>query len=377
MSVFLFWLSLATIVYAYVIFPLLVFVRGVLASRPYAEGDVQPTVSVIIAAYNEAGVIGKKLESVLRLDYPRECLHVIVASDGSTDGTNAMVKRYEHQGVRLLALPRVGKAAALNAAAAEATGEVLVFSDANSIFAPSTLRALVRPFADPEVGGVAGNQRYTEDGEPTPAGAGESAYWAFDRQLKIYESRAGNTISATGALYALRRYLFQGIPDGVTDDFYNSVGVVAQGYRLVFAPEAVAYEAVAGSGGTEFRRKVRVITRGLTAVAMRRQLLNPLRYGWYAWQMFSHKIARRLVVFPLMALAILGVRLRRRSWLYKLAAGGQALFYGVAALGALWDRKGRGLPKLFILPYYFVLVNVAALVAIANLVRGRRIVKWT
>ena len=375
MTLFLFWAALLSIAYSYLLFPLLVFLKGLLAAHPYMEGDVEPMVSIIVAAHDEAQVIGKKIESVLALDYPKQCLELVVASDGSADGTNDVVAQYEGQGVRLLALPRVGKAAALNAAAATAEGEILVFSDANSIFEPGTLRALLRPFADPQVGGVAGNQRYVTS-NAGQAGAGERAYWAIDRQLKVYESRAGNAISATGALYALRRSLFQGIPDGVTDDFYNSVGVVAQGRRLVFAPQAVVHEEVAATGKAEFRRKVRVMTRGLAAVAARRQLLDPARYGWYAWQLFSHKVLRRLVTVPLMVLAVTGPRLWSRSWLYKLATLGQALLYGAAAGGALVERRGGKMPRVLSIPYYFVLVNLAALVAVANLLRGRRIVRW-
>jgi cellulose synthase/poly-beta-1,6-N-acetylglucosamine synthase-like glycosyltransferase len=156
----LFWTSAAVVVYTYIIFPVLVFLRGLLSHRPYKSAEITPAVSLIIAAYNEAGSIGAKLDNVLALDYPSDRLQVLVASDGSDDGTDAIVGRYTNQGINLLSLPRQGKAPALNAAAAAATGEILVFSDANSIYAPDAIRSLVRPFADPAVGGVAGNQRY-------------------------------------------------------------------------------------------------------------------------------------------------------------------------------------------------------------------------
>lgn len=404
MSLALFWLSVAVIVYSYLLFPVLVVLRGILSAKapasPERANQVSgsngaasewPMVSIIVAAHNEAAVIGEKIQSVLSLDYPRECLELVIASDGSDDGTNQVVARYsegsEGAAVRLLALPRVGKAAALNTAVETAEGEILVFSDANSIFAPHTLRALLAPFSDPAVGGVAGNQVYTAgDAKGATGGLGERMYWAFDRQLKVYESRAGNVISATGALYALRRDLFQGIPDGVTDDFYNSVGVIAQGRRLVFAPDAVAQEAVAATGRKEFGRKVRVMTRGLTAVAARRELLDPRRTGWYAWQLLSHKVLRRLVSVPLLILALVTPRLWHRGWIYKLATLGQGVVYGAAAAGALvetagWSAAQRArLPgvvrRLMAVCYYFVLVNVAALVAVLNLIRGRRIVRW-
>src|SRR5207249_1606345 len=146
--------------YTYILFPAVVFLRGRLLRRPYKTAEITPPVSMIIAAYNEAGSIATKLDNILSLDYPRDRLELVIASDGSSDGTDAIVRRYAGQGVRLLSLPRQGKIPALNTAVAAATGEILVFSDANSMYPPDALRALVRPFADPEVGGVAGDQRY-------------------------------------------------------------------------------------------------------------------------------------------------------------------------------------------------------------------------
>jgi glycosyltransferase involved in cell wall biosynthesis len=376
MRLFLFWSSVGLLLYTYVLFPLLVALRAWLRPRPHHEEAIIPPLSLIIAAHNEAGVIDRKLDNILSLDYPHDCLDLIVASDGSDDGTNEQVFAYQPQGVRLLALPRLGKAAALNTAVAEARGEILVFSDANSMYAPGALRALVRPFADPAVGGVAGNQLYRPAPESTLAGEGEKQYWGLDRQLKLYESAAGNVISATGAIYAIRRELFTPVAEGVTDDFYTSTGVIAQGYRLVFAPEAMAYEAVAGSSRDEFGRKVRVMTRGLRGVLLRRELLDPRRHGFYALQLFSHKLLRRLVALPLLLLALTSPLLWARGGLYRLATAGQLLFYGLAAAGAALERSGRRLHRLLALPYYFSLVNVAALQATFNVLRGRSIVIW-
>ena len=243
----LFWGSAAVLAYTFVLFPLLVVVRGVLRPRPPQQGSVLPPLTVIVAAHNEAAGIGAKLENLLTTDYPLERREIMVASDGSEDETNHIVRGFEARGVRLLELPRVGKAAALDAAAGVANGEVLVFTDANSMFAPNALRELVAPYADREVGGVAGNQVYGEGrGEPG-TDTGERAYWGFDRLLKEHESRAGNTISATGAIYSIRRRFYRSIPRGVNDDFYLSLGVIDQGGRLVFARRAIAYEPVGSS----------------------------------------------------------------------------------------------------------------------------------
>jgi cellulose synthase/poly-beta-1,6-N-acetylglucosamine synthase-like glycosyltransferase len=377
MSLILFWSATALIVYTYIVFPAIVFLRGRLRKQPYQTAEITPRVSLIIAAHNEERGIGAKLDNVLALDYPPEQLEVIIASDGSNDSTNAIVRRYADYGVRLLALPRQGKAPALNTAVAASTGEILVFSDANSMYAPDAIRALARPFADAKVGGVAGNQVYLpKNADSASSSDGEHSYWSFDRKMKQSQSSAGNAISATGAIYAIRRALFQGVPTGVTDDFATSTSVIAQGYRLVFAPDAIAYEPAAKSSGVEFGRKTRVITRGLRGVLVRRELLNPARYGFYALQLFSHKVLRRLVVFPLLALALVSPLLWARSWIYKLATLGQALFYGFALVGWLFGGTKLGRKKIFSLPFFFCMVNAASLVAALNVLRGKRIDFW-
>lgn len=372
----LFWAALTLILYTYIGFPLLVYLRGFMTDRTYYKGNITPSVSIIIAAYNEADAIGAKLENLLSLDYPAHQMEIIVASDGSQDETNEIVKRYAKQGVKLLPLPRQGKAAALNAAVILASSDILVFSDANSMFESQALRNLVQPFADANVGGVAGNQRYLADVGSGPAGEGEKSYWRFDRRLKEAQSRAGNVISATGAIYAIRKKLFISVPEGVTDDFVTSTRVIAQGRRLVFAADAVAYEPVADKGDREFDRKVRVITRGLWAVVFMRQLLNPMRYGFYALQLFSHKLLRRLVVFPLIGLLIANIFLWPQSLFYQLALLAQAGFYALALVGLLLADTKWANSKLLSLPYYFCLVNGACLVASMNVLRGHRIVRW-
>ena len=379
MVLLLFWISVGLIIYTYFVFPALVFLRGLIWHRPYKSEELvpPPSVSIVIAAYNEEKAIGEKLDNILSLDYPQDRLEVILASDGSTDNTNAIIQRYKERGVKLLPLPRLGKAAALNAAVAASKGEILVFSDANSIYKSDAVRALVKPFADANVGGVAGDQRYLKKNKTGSAGIGERIYWNFDRVMKQSESRAGNTISATGAIYAIRRSLFQTVQEGVTDDFVTSTGVIVQGYRLVFAPDAVAYEPVAAASSVEFGRKVRVITRGLRAVFNSRgQLLNPFRYGFYAIQLFSHKVLRRLIVYPLLLLLFVTPFLWRINLFYQLAMIGQLAFYSLSVFGLLIDRSRSRRLKILTIPFYFCLVNAAALIASLNVLRGRQIKRW-
>jgi cellulose synthase/poly-beta-1,6-N-acetylglucosamine synthase-like glycosyltransferase len=372
----LFWASVLTVLCTYLLFPLIVLVRALIRPRPHASADIRPSVSIVIAAHNEAAGIGAKLENVLSLDYPPDQLEVVIASDGSTDGTDEIIQRYVKRGVRLLSLPRQGKAPALNAAVAATRGEILVFSDANSLYAEDAIVALMRPFADPLVGGVAGDQRYVADGAGDAIAAGEQRYWNVDRMLKTAESRAGNVISATGAIYAVRRSLFRPVPDGVTDDFFTSTGVIAQGYRLVFAPGAVAFEPVARSAELEFGRKVRVITRGLRGVLLRRELLYPRSHGFYVVQLLGHKVLRRLMVFPLTIAAATSPLLWRRGRIYRLATVLQAAVYGLGSVGILLARTPVGRRKVFVLPAFFCFVNAAALKATWNVVRGRRIDLW-
>lgn len=369
----LFWTSLAVVVYVYAVFPVIVLVRAKLRKRPYSQRDITPSASLIIVAHNESQGIAARLENLLSLDYPRDKVELIVASDGSADATETIVAEYAPRGIRLLAFPRQGKIAALNAAVAQTQGEVLVFSDANSRFVRDALRALVRPLADPTVGGVVGDQRYA--GPKAGSSVGEHRYWDFDRKLKQWQSEAGNVVSATGAIYAIRRRLFQPLPPGVTDDFTISTGVIAQGYRLVFCPGAVAYEP-AGNGRDEFWRKVRIANRGLRAVCLRRALLDPRRTGFYALDLLSHKLLRRLTIYPLLLVLGTSAALAGRGPIYAALLLTQLAFYGCAALGFALQNRRVGQARVLALPCYFCLVNAACLWASLQLLCGYRIDRW-
>lgn len=371
-----FWASGAAIGATYAVFPIGLLVRGALMRRPIRSAAIEPSVSVIIAARNEAADIGRRLENLAAIDYPRDRFEVVIASDGSEDGTTGIVAGWADRGVRLLDLGRVGKADALNAAVAASSGEILVFSDANSMFAPDAVRALVRRFADPEVGGVAGDQRYEAASSGDALEEGERGYWDMDRLLKIAESRAGNVVSATGAIYAIRRELFRPVATGVTDDFVTSVAVVAQHRRLVFARDAIAFEPPARSGGDEFGRKVRIMTRGLRGTILMRELLDPRRHGFYAFQLAWHKIFRRLMVVPLLGLFASSVLLLGRGRIYTLAALAQGAGYAVGLAGLALRGHPLGRKKLLSFPAFFCLVNLAALHALWNIATGRRIDRW-
>jgi glycosyltransferase involved in cell wall biosynthesis len=366
----------ALVGYTYVAFPALVLLRARLRPRPHRSAPVTPSVSIVIAARNEAASIAAKIENLRALDYPPDRLQVVIACDGCDDGTDAIARGCEDDRVRVLSLPRVGKAAALNAAVGVATGDVLVFSDANSQYAPDAVRELVAPFADPEVGGVAGDQRYLSGGGEAAVAGGERKYWDLDRMLKTAESLGGNVISATGAIYAVRRELFVPVPSGVTDDFATSTAVIAQGRRLVFAPDAVALEPVGRSGEIEFERKVRVMTRGLNAVIARRELLDPRRHGFYSLQLVSHKVLRRLMAVPLLALGLSATVLARRSAAFRALAAVQGIVYALGMVGLVLGDRAPRRTRLLGLPAYFCLVNAASLRAVWNVARRREIDRW-
>lgn len=374
----LFWSALAILLYTYIGFPMLLALRGLLYPRPVlqGDGDETPTVSLVIAAYNEAEVIQEKLDNSLDLDYPLTHLEVIVASDGSNDGTDALVAAYadETSRLRLLTLPRQGKNAALNEALAVARGDILVFSDADSWLAPDALTHLIAPFSDATVGGVAGNFHYTAY---HTEGSGERTYWRFDRYLKGLQHRSGSVTSATGQLYAIRRKLFVTIPPDVTDDFYVSAQVHVAHQRLVFASQAHAYRAVATTTEAEFQRKIRVMMGGLRSVWTMRQLLNPVRHGFYALQLMTHKILRRAMIVPLILMAASASALLEEGWLYPLTLYGLLGISGLGVFGLLFSGCAIGQRKLFSLPLFFLLVNAAFVIAVSHLLRGRRSDLWT
>lgn len=370
------WGSLGVIMYTYVGFPLLLLLRAWLRPRPIRADDATPTIDIIIAAHNEEAVIGPKLEALLATDYPADLVRVIVASDGSTDRTVSIAREHAEHGVHVLDLPRIGKAGALNSAIREANADIIVFTDANSILPPDALGEIARPFADPGVGGAAGDQRYVIDPAHADASAGERGYWAVDRWMKLAESRAGNVISATGAFYAVRRSLVGEVPEGVTDDFVISTGVIARNRRLVFASRAVAFEPPAASTSAEWGRKVRIITRGLRAVIHRRELLNARRHGFYAVQLWTHKVLRRLMFLPLLVLALAAPLAWRHGAMYRLLAIGQLAAYGAGLAGLAIDAAGGRAHRLLAVPAFFLLANAASCVALVRVVTGRTVNQW-
>lgn len=377
MAELLFWMFLGSLAYAYAGFPACVALWAILRQRRVRKGAITPSVSLIIAAYNEERNIGPRLENALALDYPPNELEILVASDGSQDRTEEIVSHYQPRGVRLLRLPRRGKIHALNAAVAAAQGDILVFSDANSAYDRQALRHLASNFSDPEVGGVVGNTSYVLRPGCESSSRGENLFLRYDTWLKKMESLTGSVVSAQGGMYAIRRELYPSLSDaGVTDDFAISTAVVEQQRRLVFEVEARSSEVALPQAGGEFWRRVRIITRGLRGLVMRRRLLNPLRYGFYSVVLFSHKALRRLAPIPLLLLLPLCLYLAPQGRFYRMAALAQLVFYMLACAGYLLRRAYAGRFKLFYVPFFYCMSNAAALVALRNLITGQTIELW-
>ncbi len=359
----------------YAVFPAVMAIAARVRPRPVAhDGQLPASVSVVIAAHNEAEVIGRKLNDVAAQSVRnRITIQTIISSDGSTDATVAIARAHPSEST-ILDLPRGGKAAAMNAAIDLAEGDVVVFTDANSRLGPEVFERLLNPFCDPEVGGVAGDQRY-DKGESGTADS-EGTYWSFERSLKTWESTVGNVVSATGTLHAIRRELVDEVPGDVTDDFYLSTGVISRGHRLVFAGDAVAWEMPNDSAGAEYRRRVRIITRGLTAVWRRRDLLDPRRHGAYAAVLFVHKVARRLVFVP-MVVTLVGSFAAQRRPVVVVGLAGQVAFYALAIIGVIAPKHRFGRQRVVALPAHFCVANAAAAHAVVNLARSKHYVTWT
>lgn len=374
----LFWAVVVTIVYAYVGYPVLTGVAGALLRRSVRRKPTFPSMTVVISAYDEAEGIEAKIRNVLASTYPPSRLDIVVASDGSTDETVERARAVASPRVKVLDLPRRGKASALAEAVRHATGYLLVFTDANAELQQGALAMLAFNFADPEVGGVVGKTCYEVGDEGESTDRGEDLYWRYDSWLKHMETRTGSTVSAHGGLYAVRRDLFRPVEDpAVTDDFAISTAVVEQGKRLVFEPRARAHEAPTGRGEAEFRRRVRLMTRGLRSVMLRRSLLNPFRYGYYAVGLASRKVLRRILPLGFPLLLVSSIALADTGLFYAVAAGAQLVLLALATLGWALRRTSAGRSPALYVPLYFLLANLAAVVALWNVVRGSRIERWT
>jgi cellulose synthase/poly-beta-1,6-N-acetylglucosamine synthase-like glycosyltransferase len=370
-----FFLSLALIAYAYVGYPVVIFILGRLFPRAVRKADITPKVSLIITAYNEEGDIAAKLDNSLALDYPADRLEIIVASDCSSDRTDEIVAGFAGRGVILHRRPeRLGKSVAQNHAVKVASGEVLVFSDATTMYAADAVRQIVRSFADPEVGCVAGQLIYVDDAS-TMVGRGCRSYWGYEKFIKASESRAGSLIGVSGCLYAVRRSSYARLALDMSSDFVIATEIHLQGQRTVYERDAVAMEDTNRRSRDEWRMRVRVIEQTFSALHRYRAALGLGEHGLFAFQLLSHKVMRYAVPFFLCVALAANWRLAGESSFYYWGFVAQITFYLMAVAGGLGERLGLRLGALA-LPYYFALANAASLAAFGQFMRGKANVLW-
>lgn len=369
-------LCLILLAYIYLGYPSLVFLLARFSGRSVYKDNYIPPVTILIAAYNEALHIRATIEDKLALDYPREKLEIIVISDASEDGTDNVVREYAPHGVRLIRQePRKGKTSALNLAVLQATGEILVFSDANSLYASDALLKLMRNFADPQVGYVTGKMIYVNSDGMT-IGDGCSTYMKYENMLRALETRAGSVVGVDGGIDAVRKKLYQPMRDDQLPDFVLPLSVVEQGFRVVYEHEAFLKEDALKSAGDEYRMRVRVSLRALWALWDMKSLLHPGRHGRFALQLFSHKVLRYLGILFMAGAYVSNILLLKTSRRMRQLFILQNIFYGISWMAYQLDKKGCPLGILYI-PYYFTLINIAAGHALIRFLRGDKQVLWT
>jgi len=367
------WVLAVLVAYTYVGYPALLGILARIRPKPLPRAEIQPTVSLIIAAHNEELCIRDKLENSLALAYPRDRLEILVASDASTDRTNEIVAEFAERGVRLNAIPeRRGKSYAQNQTVEMATGEVLVFSDANSMYEPDAVAKLVRNLADDSVGYVSGELRYRK---PRSAiGAGEGLYWRYETWIKRKESETGNIINGNGAIYAVPRRYFVQVPDHTGADLWLPLTQIRRGLRTVHEAEAIAYEETSLTAADEYGRKHRSTVRVLHVLTEHAGVLNPFRYGLTSLKLLSHRYLRYVVPYLIAALLVVNAFLLSSAF-FRVTMALQLAFYAAALVGAWLQSRGKRV-ILFYVPYYFCVVNLAAVQGALRFLRGERVRVW-
>ena len=375
----LFFSSVVLMAYAYIGYPVMVWLLSRLLPRPVYKADIYPRISIVITAHNEERRIAAKLENTLLLDYPMQALEIIVASDCSSDRTEQIVRDCANSSGRPIKLyrqaERLGKTVAQHRGVQQSTGEIIVLSDATTLYEPDALKMLVRNFADPEVGCVAGQLTYVSRAQ-TSVGKSCNSYWNYEKIIKQSESNLGSLIGVSGCLYAVRRSCFSQLAPAMIDDFVIASEIHLQGRRIVYEPAAIAIEDTNSRGRDEFRMRVRVIEQTFNALYHYRRILSLKHHGMFAFQMISHKVIRYLIPLLLFIAFISNLVLIGVSPIFLIGFAGQILFYVAALVGFVGDRFGLKLGLLGA-PYYFILINAAIIAAFWKFMRGEAHITWS
>jgi cellulose synthase/poly-beta-1,6-N-acetylglucosamine synthase-like glycosyltransferase len=373
----LFWLSFAVLAYIFIGYPILARVRAALRPLARRRAPIEPTVTVIVAAYNEAACIERRLRNLLALDYPRDRLEIVVGSDGSTDETVALARAFEADGVIVRAFEaRRGKPSLLNALVPEASGEIVVLADSRQLFDPMAVRALVANFADPGVGAASGELVMTTGGEVEAGGEGAAMYWQYEKLIRSTESRGGSTVGVTGAIYAIRKALFEPLPeDTILDDVLIPIRIARRGYQVVFEPGAKAFDKAPANARAELVRKIRTIGGNFQLFARERWLLNP-RVNPLWFETVSHKALR--LAIPVLLAALLLTNLTLLDWWpYHVTLAGQVVFYAAAAAVAGYGQHHARRRRIVLtLPYTMCLLSWATIVGFIRFATNAQGATW-
>ncbi len=373
-AAFLFWACAGILFYVYAGYPAMLAVVALFVRRKKPEPAELPSVSVLIAAYNEEAHIGRKIEQTLALDYPSDKLEILVLSDGSTDRTDDIVKSFADPRVRLLRMePRRGKTSAQNRGVRESHGEISIFSDATTVYHPQALRYLACNYQDPKVGAATGRFLYFDPKGQSPTGAGTRTFWNYESLIKTLQSRIRTISGCSGCIYSVRKSAYTELADCVISDLVQPLWVIQKGFRVVFEDRALAHEETTRSNSEEFSMRVRVVTRGMRGLLGVPDILKPWKFPWVSFQLLSHKILRWLVPFFLLFLFVSTAALSSHTW-FRDAFFVQSLFY-------LWAAASVAVPlhrrwKVLGIPLYFCILNAAAFWSVFELARGRKYVVW-
>ncbi len=383
----IFWILLFIVFYAYLGYGILLFglvaIKRLIKRTPQkSDSSFEPEVTLFVAAYNERDYVDAKVQNSLSLDYPKDKIKMVWVTDGSDDGTPELLKKYENQGVKVYHQPeRGGKIGAMNRGMQFVDTPIVIFSDANTMLGPESIRRIVNLFADPKVGCVSGEKRIFQK-EAQTAAATEGIYWKYESKLKKWDAELYSVVGAAGELFAIRTDLYQEVErDTLLDDFIISLRIAMNGYTIQYDPEAYAIETPSANVKEELKRKVRIAAGGIQSIVRLKPLLNPFKYGILSFQYISHRVLRWTLAplsLPLIFVINLMISLNAgfaTDNLYTWLFFGQILFYAMALIGWLLESKHLRIKILFV-PYYFLIMNYAVFLGFGRYLKKQQSVNW-
>ncbi len=377
------WVSLFIIVYTYVGYGFLLFVlvkiKGLFV-KPFIFSDeaTLPTVTLLIAAWNEEYFILRKIQNTLAIDYPKEKLQIIFITDGSTDQTPNLIASYEE--ILLLHIDdRTGKMAAIKRAIPYATGEIMVFTDANTFLNIAAIKELVKHYQNEKVGAVAGEKRIFVDKHADASSAGEGFYWKYESKLKEWDYELYSNVGAAGELFSIRTALYQPVEsDTIIDDHMIAMRIAEKGYIIAYEPNAYATETASADTSEELKRKIRIAAGGIQSIFRLKKAANPFNYPILTFQYISHRVLRWTITpFLLIIVLVLNTLIvfQGDSQFYRILFFAQIAFYLLSLLGLIFERRNIKI-KAFFIPYYFCVMNYAVIAGMLRYYRKNQSAAW-